>query len=75
MKTNTLHISAFSIAVAALVVSPLSPFAACLAVTLAGVISILSLDYGRNIMPITVPADVIPFNDGNRTSDASVEAA
>ena len=75
MKTNVLHLSSFPIAVAALVIAPISPVAACLAVTVAGVLSVLVFDYGRPVAPISVPAEVIPFSAANRVPDESSEAA
>jgi len=75
MKTNLIQIISFPVAAAAFALVPVSPFAACLAVTAAGVLSVLMLDYGTSRMPICVPAEVVPFAPGAQALDASREAA
>ena len=75
MKTNVIQISSFPVAAAAFALIPVSPFAACLAVTVAGVLSVLMLDYGHARMPVAVPAEVIPFTVGHPAVDTSREAA
>lgn len=75
MKTNLVQISSFPVAAAAFALIPVSPFAACLAVTVAGVLAVLMLDYGQARMPISITAEVLPFTAGHRALDASREAA
>jgi len=75
MKTNVLHLCSFPVAVVAIAIATLSPFVACLAITVAGVISVGLLDYGRTIAPVGVTAEVIPFSAANSAPDATREAA
>ena len=75
MKTNVLHLSSFPIAVAAFVIAPINPVAASLVVTVAGVFSVLVLDYGRPAMPISAPAQVIPFGSASHALVESTKAA
>lgn len=75
MKTNIVHTCLFPVAAAAFAIAPLSPFAACLAVTVAGVLSVMLLDYGRNIAPVGARAEVIPFCAPEGAPEAFREAA
>jgi hypothetical protein len=75
MKTNLVQISSFPVAAAAFALIPVSPFAATLVVTVAGVLSVLMLDYGHTRMPIAVPAQIIPFAAANQAPEATREAA
>jgi hypothetical protein len=75
MKTNIANICTFPVAVAALAIAPLSPFAACLAVTVAGVLSVMLLDYGHTIAPVGAQAEVIPFAVVEGAQEISREAA
>jgi hypothetical protein len=75
MKTNVLHLCSFPVAAVAIAIATLSPFAACLAVTVAGVLSVGLLDYGRTIAPVSVTAEVIPFGVANSAPAATREAA
>ena len=75
MKTNALHVSSFPIAVAALAVAPINPVAASLIVTVAGVLSVLALDYGRKTTSVYAQAEVIPFVSPSHALTESNKAA
>ena len=74
MKTNLLHVSSFPIAVAAFVIAPMNPVAASLIVTVAGVLSVLVLDYGRKTS-VYAPAEVIAFGSPSHALVEVSEAA
>jgi len=75
MNANVLQFSSFPVAFAALALVPISPFAACLAITAAGFLSVLLLDYGTARMPVAIPAPIVPFGAANPAPDATREAA
>jgi len=75
MKTNIAQICTFPAAAAAIAIAPYSPFAACLAVTVAGILSLVLLDYGRAIAPVGAAAEVIPFAALQGAQETSREAA
>ena len=62
MNTNVLSSSALILAFAAIALIPVSATAAGAAITVAGVLSVLLLDYGRTIDPVRVQAGIVPFN-------------
>jgi hypothetical protein len=73
MKSNSLTISAFLVAMAAVAFLPVSAAAAGLALTTTGLMSVLVSDYGRSAGPVLAP--VIPFHSpGNAAAELS-EAA
>ena len=61
MKANTLLISAFATALAAIALLPISATAASLAITATGIMTILFGDYSRNLAPVGAQAPLVPF--------------
>ena len=67
MKTNILSLSSVLAASAALVTASVGVVASVVAYSVVGVLAIFALDYRRNLAPISLPADVVPFNPGSRS--------
>jgi hypothetical protein len=67
-KSNSLLISAFLAAIAAIALLPVSATAAGLAITVTGILPVIFSDYGRNISPVRAPAPVVPFRSPGRAS-------
>jgi len=61
MKTTILPITAFLAALAATLTFPVGATAAAFALTATGVLSILAADYGRDLDPVSVEAQIVPF--------------
>jgi hypothetical protein len=61
MKSNSITVSAFLAAIAAVAFLPVSATAAGLALTTTGIMSVLVSDYGRNADPVLAAAPVLPF--------------
>jgi hypothetical protein len=51
-KNNSLPLTAFLVALAAIVIVPVGPAAAVTALTLTGMIAIFLADYGRDLAPL-----------------------
>lgn len=75
MKSNILTPVSFIAYPLALVAFPVWPLAAGLVATMAGLLSIGTLDYGRPSVPVTVDAEVITFNPKIPALDDSRDAA
>jgi hypothetical protein len=75
MKSNILTPVSFIAYPLALVALPVSPLAAGLVATIAGLLSIGTLDYGRSSGPVTVPAEVLAFSSKLPALDDSRDAA
>ena len=75
MKSNTLPIVSFLAAVVAFVMLPMSAPAAAIAFTVTGVLAVLVADYGRNVEPLRLPAQAIPFTLDRGTPSGLREAA
>jgi hypothetical protein len=56
MKNNSLLLVTFLVALAAIVILPVGPAAACTALTLTGVMAIFLSDYGRIVGPLAANA-------------------
>ncbi|HEY1847847.1 MAG TPA: hypothetical protein VGG37_01515 [Opitutaceae bacterium] len=68
MKTHSLPVIAFLAALVAAAVLPFSGSTICFVLTFAGVVAMLAADYGREIRPVSLNADVVPFEaHGGRT--------
>jgi hypothetical protein len=67
MKTNILSLSSALAASAALVTATVGVVASVVAYTVVGVLAIFALDYRRTLAPVSVPADVVPFNPAGRS--------
>jgi hypothetical protein len=74
MKNSSLPILAFLAAVAASIILPLSATASGIALTVTGVIAMLAADYGRQLSPLQLPSNVIPF-ESSRAGQAAVKVA
>ncbi|HZZ20184.1 MAG TPA: hypothetical protein VFE25_12480 [Opitutaceae bacterium] len=55
-NNNSLALTAFLVALAAIVIVPVGPAAAVTALTLSGMIAIFLADYGRNVAPLAACA-------------------
>ena len=62
MKPTILPVIAYLAAIAAFVLFPVSAVVASIALSAAGMASILAADYGRDFKPLRVPAPVVPVN-------------
>ena len=67
MNNNLFSISSILAASAALVTATVGIVASVIAFTVVGVLAIFALDYRRNLAPISLPAEVVPFNPGSRS--------
>lgn len=67
MKTNILSLSSVLAASAALVTATVGVVASGIAFTVVGVLAIFALDYRRTLAPLSLPADVVPFNPTGRS--------
>jgi hypothetical protein len=75
MKTNSLPIKALLAVIAAIAFLPVSPAAASIAFTVAGLAAMFLSDYGREIGPLPARADIVPFALGGRGSVSLDRAA
>jgi hypothetical protein len=75
MKTTTLPIKALLAVIAAIAFLPVSPAAASIAFTVAGMAAILLSDYGREIEPLQQRASIVPFEHDGRRPAALEHAA
>lgn len=66
MNSNSLLISAFLSAIAAIALFPVSGTAAGLAFTATGILTVLFSDYGRYAGPVQAPAPIVPFRSPGR---------
>ncbi|HEY5227025.1 MAG TPA: hypothetical protein VIJ19_00720 [Opitutaceae bacterium] len=55
-NNNSLALTAFLVALAAAVILPVGPAAACTALTVSGVLAIFLADYGRDLAPLSAAA-------------------
>ena len=69
MKSNILLISSVLAALAALALVSINSVAAGLLFVAAGTLAIFVSDYGRAIRPLTVQAEIVPFNPKDCTRD------
>jgi hypothetical protein len=72
MKTNLYSISSV---LAAMVILPVSAPVAGIALMVIGILAVFAADYGRTIKPISLRADVIPFNSAANIPVGMGEAA
>jgi hypothetical protein len=75
MKTTTLPIKAFLAALAAIAFLPVGPGAASIAFTVTGLLAILLSDYGREMEPVRINSNVVPFDFRGRKQDHFNQAA
>jgi hypothetical protein len=66
MNNSSLPILAFLAVIAATILLPLSATASGIALTVTGVVAMLAADYGREITPLRIPANVVPFEASGR---------
>ncbi|HXQ81619.1 MAG TPA: hypothetical protein VN775_09920 [Opitutaceae bacterium] len=74
MKTNSLPLIAFLVAIAAFALLPVSAVAASVAFSVTGMISVFTADYGRKLEPARVSTQVIAF-DATRAPSAEFRDA
>jgi hypothetical protein len=55
-NNNSLALTAFLVALAAIVIVPVGPALACTALTLSGMTAIFLADYGRSVAPLMARA-------------------
>jgi len=67
MNNNLFSISSILAASAALVTATVGIVASVIAFTVVGVLAIFALDYRRTLAPISLPAEVVPFNPTGRS--------
>jgi hypothetical protein len=75
MKTSSLPIISFLVALAAAIFLPISAIAASVLLTVTGVLAILAADYGRTIEPVRAAAAVVPFEAPHRSAPVLGRAA
>ena len=75
MKTNLIHNLPVAAVMASIALIPFSAPAACLALTFTGAVAMLALDYGREIKPVTVDAEIIAFRADSRSLSSALRAA
>jgi hypothetical protein len=75
MKSNALTISSALAAIAAIVILPVSTVAAGIIFVVTGILAIFVADYGRTIKPLSLRAEIIPFNSTDRVLDSLSAAA
>jgi hypothetical protein len=68
MKTTSLPIIAFLAAIAAFALLPMSAVAAGIALSVTGMISVFAADYGRNLQPVRITAQVVPLGEERNPS-------
>ena len=61
MKTNLLPIVAFLATLLAFLLLPMTATAASIALSVTGMLSVFTADYGRVLEPVRVPAPVLPL--------------
>jgi len=67
MKTHLLSVSSIIAASAALVTATVGIVTSGIAFIVIGVLAIFALDYRRTLAPLTLPAEVVPFNPTGRS--------
>lgn len=72
MNSNILTISSV---LAAIAILPVSTVAAGIILVATGILAVFAADYGRAIVPLTVRAEIIPFDSSNRATDCRDLAA
>jgi hypothetical protein len=75
MKSNLLTISSILAAASAFVILPVSAAAAGITFTVAGILAVFVADYSRDIRPLSLPAEIVPFNPAGRMSAVYGKAA
>jgi|CZKI01.1.fsa_nt_gi hypothetical protein len=68
MKTNSLPIIGYLAAIAAFALLPVSAVVAAIAFSVTGMISVFAADYGRNLEPVRVTAQVVALEDARLPS-------
>jgi hypothetical protein len=74
-RTSSLPILAFLAVLSAIILLPVGAAASSIALTVTGVLAVLSADYGREMSPLGVSASVVPFESPGRTTAGFKEAA
>jgi heme/copper-type cytochrome/quinol oxidase subunit 2 len=66
MKTHLLPLASVLAMSAALLLASAGVIAAGIAFTVAGVLAIFAMDYSRTLPPVSLPAEILPFNPRGR---------
>jgi hypothetical protein len=66
MKTNSILALSFLAVLTATIILPVSAAAACISLTITGVLAILASDYSRELRPVQAGAEVIAVNFAGR---------
>jgi hypothetical protein len=74
-RNSSLPIISFLTVLSAIILLPVGAAASSIALTVTGVLAVLSADYGRELAPLGVPADVIAFEAPGRAPAGLKEAA
>jgi hypothetical protein len=61
MKNSTLPITAFLAVLVGIIFLPVGATAAAIAFTATGLLSVFVTDYARELEPIRVPSEILPF--------------
>jgi hypothetical protein len=75
MNNNALAALSFVAVLAATVFFPIAPATSSFALTLTGVLAMLASDYGRELRPVRIRAEVIPVDFSGRGATQSNQAA
>lgn len=75
MKSNLLTISSVLAAASAFVILPVSAAAAGITFTVTGILAVFVADYSRDIRPLSLPAEIIPFDPTGRMPAVFSKAA
>jgi hypothetical protein len=74
-RNSSLPILAFLAVLSAIILLPVGAAASSIALTVTGVLAVLSADYGREMSPLNVSASVIPFESSCRSAAGHKQAA
>jgi hypothetical protein len=66
-RNSSLPILAFLAVLSAIILLPVGAAASSIALTLTGVLAVLSADYGREMAPLSLPATVVAFEAPGRS--------
>jgi hypothetical protein len=74
-RNSSLPILAFLAVLSAIILLPVGAAASSIALTVTGVLAILSADYGREMAPVRARSNVLPFEAPGRGPAGLKEAA
>jgi hypothetical protein len=74
-RNSSLPILAFLAVLSAIILLPVGAAASSIALTVTGVLAVLTADYGRETAPLGLPANVVAFGSPGRTPAGLKRAA